>query len=850
MDKKRMNRMFTIICSILVSLVGVYLIFYFIYKPSYALADNNFTFSDEGITASVAADGYEIAGSTLTIMSNGVYEVMGSASEGNIIVNSNLDDVQLILNNISLTSTTTAPIVIKKNSNVNLYLVESSVLTDNEDPTAEETNENFEGAAIKVKSGSHLTIDGDGILDINGNAKNGIKGAANSNFTINYGELYIASANNGLAFDGKINIAGGEIDITSANDGIKAVPDEDDTESLGNIEINSGSITINSDGDGIHAGNNLTINNGFIQITTLEGHNNTEEFDSSTMSAKGLKASKNDSNSNSNATNLINITGGTIILNTVDDAIHSDGDVLITGGLLNIETADDGIHGDTTVTIGGEDSLDLDPEIDILNSYEGIEAGTIYINAGRTYVVATDDGINAAGGSSHGTNPSMGGGHHFNPKPGSNTDNQYSININGGNILVDARGDGIDSNGNLYLNGGKITVFSQGVGGDNSPLDSDGSLVLNGATIFAAGTNPMHETPVQNEQKYYEYTENVAAETIVNVNISNEVVYSDEILRNSNYILYSSPDVTEDNTSITETDTLDACKSNVWSIDWGDGVIIRSETTTQTGTRLYSNAECNLQALKTIPKLYVPEAINNELNDEMFIAEFNADSHVSVNVYYTDEFDVVGESDADFAYARNPETGEIDITGLGQINFFLVIDEGYVVDDIIITGDYDELIEIDYSESNNSYSVTEVAGDLTILITTKLEAATINLAKTDVNILVNIDSGYTFTYKKLIENLVTEEYENIVVTDQNGHFITDITKPLGTGYKITIDGEEYTLVVYGDIDGNGIVNLMDAMRLAKAIVDKESLSEEYLTAGDLITDGIIKMNDVVKVLFK
>ena len=67
------------------------------------------------------------------------------------------------------------------------YTISGTTLTDNEDASTEDSNEDFEGAAIKVKSGSSVTFCGEGTLNVQGNAKNGIKGAEESTQTFNGG---------------------------------------------------------------------------------------------------------------------------------------------------------------------------------------------------------------------------------------------------------------------------------------------------------------------------------------------------------------------------------------------------------------------------------------------------------------------------------------------------------------------------------------------------------------------------------------------------------------------------------------------------------------------------------------
>ena len=183
------------------------------------------TFTSSGVTEASAGSGYTIDGTTLTITTAGTYRIGGSCSEGTIIVSKGLSDVTLILDNLTLASSTTAPIVVKKSATVNIHLDGTSTLTDNEDP-ANETSadatlaEAFEGAAIKVKSGSAVTFCGDGNLNIVANAKNGIKGGATSSLIFNqsgtinvggsgkyYGATTTGAAvNNGIACDGSIVI--------------------------------------------------------------------------------------------------------------------------------------------------------------------------------------------------------------------------------------------------------------------------------------------------------------------------------------------------------------------------------------------------------------------------------------------------------------------------------------------------------------------------------------------------------------------------------------------------------------------------------------------------------------------
>ena len=492
------------------------------------------TFSEGSITETIEGSGYTISSTTLTITNSGTYILKGSCSECNIDIKKSTTDVTLILNSLILSSSTTAPIVLKKSTSVTIQLEGTSTITDLENIENEE-NDDFEGAAIKLKSGSNLIIKGSGTLNaIGSSCKNGIKGGATSSIIINSGIINIKAANNGLASDGSIIINDGTINITSDNDGIKSEPDSDDTESEGSIIINGGNIIINSNGDGIQATSSLTINNGVFNIISLSGYSDST-FDSDSMSCKGLKASNSD---NEDIVPVLKITGGTFNINSPDDAIHSDGTITITGGTFNIYTGDDGVHAESSLILGNQNGSDNDLSITIKYSYEGLEGSTITIYSGTYNIYSTDDGINAAGGNSNNNNNSFG------PR---RLDNTYSIYIYGGNIYVNADGDGLDSNGDIYIYGGNIEVWGMRSGGDNEPLDHDGTLEIYNATLLGGGSRGMkylHSGISKINQNYIYSTKSISSsESIYIYNEDNEVVYESKTPKVINYLFFTSSDI-------------------------------------------------------------------------------------------------------------------------------------------------------------------------------------------------------------------------------------------------------------------------------------------------------------------
>ncbi len=416
------------------------------------------SFSDAAVTATGKYDGYEIDGTQVAITEAGTYVFSGSCADGTITVKKEVTGVTLVLDGLTLSSSTTSPITINKSA-------EASLLVDagSQNTVSDSASANDESAAIKVKTGGSLTLGGTGTLTVTGNYKNGIKGAAESTIAVDELALDITAVDDGLSCDNVLTIAGGTLDITAGGDAIKASPDVDDatapdTVSKGDITITGGTFALDATGDGIQADGALTVSDGAFTITTNGGHETTLAEDAS--SCKGLKSTGN-----------LTITGGSFTLDTADDALHTNSDLQVTGGTFTLATGDDALHADNALTVGTQDAGTGLPQIAITDCYEGLEGTTVTIYDGDIDVIASDDGVNAA-----------------NSDIGERSD-LFAINIYGGDLYVEAGADGLDSNHDILLAGGTVEVYGANTGGDTA-IDCDGTFTLDGGTLLGAGMTP------------------------------------------------------------------------------------------------------------------------------------------------------------------------------------------------------------------------------------------------------------------------------------------------------------------------------------------------------------------------
>lgn len=251
--------------------------------------------SPEGI--SIDGRGAQAEGNVVTFTDEGVYVLSGSLSEGQLVVDAGEEDkIQLVLEGVSVTSSTSAALYVKQADKV---FVTTGAGTDNSLSVTgafEDIDENAIDGAVFSKA--DIIFGGKGSLNVACNSDHGIVGK--DDIKITGGNMVVDAKGDGLQAndgiyiaDGKVSVLGsnegmeaqsiyiwdGDITVIAKDDGLNAAGGNDSSggedfgrenpfaaDSSCNVAIFGGKVKISADGDGLDSNGNLVISGGEIYV--------------------------------------------------------------------------------------------------------------------------------------------------------------------------------------------------------------------------------------------------------------------------------------------------------------------------------------------------------------------------------------------------------------------------------------------------------------------------------------------------------------------------------------------------------------------------------------------------------
>ena len=450
-----------------------------------------------------ATDGVTVEDGTLTITKAGTYKLSGEYQGQIKVETADSDAVRLVLDNANITNSSGAALNVVNADEVILYSASgtTNTISDGADYTA--TGEDDPDAVVYSKA--DLTIAGEGTLKVNGNHEDGIH--TSDGLVIASGTLEVNAANTGIKGKDYVDILGGTITVTAQQDGIKSTNDTD--EGQGWTRLSNGTVTVNAGDDGFKASRVVEISGGSLTVE---------------QSDEGIEAQ------------YINVSGGDVNVTSADDGMNASlktSDSESTDSSANTsDAANQQQNNQQQGSLPGEqqNGTSNQQQQGTGQPQPPAMSGTSQDGTSQNGTTGTGQQQNNTqnqGNQNMGQPPAMPGGNAQDgtsqngttgtgqqgmgqppqdgmPGGGGGTFEvvDAAINVSGGHVTVNAEGDGIDSNGVTTLSGGTLIVNGPSQGG-NAALDTNGDLLLNGATVLSGSTADMFEAPSTNSTSGY-----------------------------------------------------------------------------------------------------------------------------------------------------------------------------------------------------------------------------------------------------------------------------------------------------------------------------------------------------------
>lgn len=341
----------------------------------------------DGSSASVTGEGAAADGSTVTISADGTYVVSGTLADGQVVVNLPGDDdkAQVVLDGVTIHNEDGPAIQVDQADKVFLTLADGSTnaLSDGASYTPAD-GEDEPYAALYSKD--DLTINGSGTLEVTGNYRHGI--ASKDDTVITEGTISVTSVEDAVRGNDAIKIGGGEVTVNAGDDAFHSeylFYIADGTVNVGScvegyeaekIIVHGGETSIVASDDGVNAtaAENSTTTDDVSQETAPQDSKppvmpQGEEPPQDGMTPRDRQGDKPQDGtgpgrqggamamSGASEECLIQINGGTLIVNAGGDGLDSNGYIEINGGTVFVNGAsnsdDSGLDYEYEATVNG-----------------------------------------------------------------------------------------------------------------------------------------------------------------------------------------------------------------------------------------------------------------------------------------------------------------------------------------------------------------------------------------------------------------------------------------------------------------------------------------------------------------
>ena len=236
----------------------------------------------------------------------------------------------------------------------------------------------------------------------------------------------------------------------------------------------------------------------------------------------------------------------------------------------------------------------------------------------------------------------------------------------------------------------------------------------------------------------------------------------------------------------------------------------------------------------------------NDMDDEglALLEQTFIDSDPEVEITY-------GET----GYGTRVLVAKHDTEGEDYIDFFSIY-RGYCVEFVLLPakeGDRDLICVIFYSEGNNGDNIEADVKRLLDYGFSFPEADLVSL-KTSYTIrdgyITGVEPGTTAASFRA--RVTLQAAGSWVLTDADGQE-KDASSLLQTGDTVRVYAANgirrycATVLVYGDVNGDGRINISDLIKVRNHILGEQKLTASFFLTGDVNRDSLINISDLIKI---
>ncbi len=372
------------------------------------------------------------------------YVLTGTSSDGSFTMDGSLK-ATVVLNDLTLTKSTQAPINIENGKRINIVIEGTNTLKDSSSSS---------GKGVLMVNG-HSEITGSGTLNLYGYAKHAYWAdeyvQIKKSFTGSVNVL--KSVKDGFNINQYFEMNGGTVSVESGigDDGIAVAADDAET---GYVLIQGGTLNISTSAasaKGLKADGDITINEDKGTTVITIKNTGAAAYDSDDAEVKGTACISSDAN--------VTIDAGTITLTATGKGgkgLKCDSTFTMNDGTLTATTSG------TEYTYSNDSSspkpIKVGSKTGSGNSYTYV--GHVQINGGTITVEASGQSDSSEG-----------------------IESKNTLNIAGGTVTVIAYDDAINSARDMVVSGGTVVAISE----NNDGLDSNADLYISGGTVMAFG---------------------------------------------------------------------------------------------------------------------------------------------------------------------------------------------------------------------------------------------------------------------------------------------------------------------------------------------------------------------------